>query len=281
MEREHLPAVPTYTVLVGTNDLLREGLARILSTTEFRVVASQSYLDDRLLNSLPHDRNVLLVIDVSDDFDRALRQIESFKQACPAACVAVLGPSHQLPEMMSAFRAGANAYLPNVTTYQTFIKCLELVALNMTLLPPEILVLISDRYDRPRAGEIVNSEEPVGEGPTKDDDTEGNLIPGHGHSQQASQAASTSTQRLSPRQEAILRCLILGDSNRTIARKMEMAEATVKAHVKAVLRRIRAHNRTQAAVWAMSHCPSVAVERNGASMADCSPDRAANDEPSR
>ncbi|WP_287278311.1 LuxR C-terminal-related transcriptional regulator, partial [Mesorhizobium sp.] len=32
-----------------------------------------------------------------------------------------------------------------------------------------------------------------------------------------------------------------------------IAEATVKVHVKAILRKIRVRNRTQAAVWAMNH----------------------------
>jgi DNA-binding CsgD family transcriptional regulator len=58
---------------------------------------------------------------------------------------------------------------------------------------------------------------------------------------------------LSARQRSILRCLVQGDSNKIIARKMAMAEATVKVHVKAILRKVRVHNRTQAAIWAMSN----------------------------
>jgi two-component system nitrate/nitrite response regulator NarL len=50
-----------------------------------------------------------------------------------------------------------------------------------------------------------------------------------------------------------LRCLIEGDSNKAIARKNDIAEATVKVHVKAILRKIRVSNRTQAAIWAMNN----------------------------
>src|SRR5262249_6905338 len=66
-------------------------------------------------------------------------------------------------------------------------------------------------------------------------------------------AESSYASRLSARQQSILRCLVQGDSNKTIARKMAMAEATVKVHVKAILRKIRVHNRTQAAIWAISN----------------------------
>ena len=50
------------------------------------------------------------------------------------------------------------------------------------------------------------------------------------------------TPQLSAREKSILRCLIEGDSNKCIARKIDIAEATVKVHVKAILRKIRVQN---------------------------------------
>ena len=73
------------------------------------------------------------------------------------------------------------------------------------------------------------------------------------------QAKTSFTPRLSIRQQSILHCLIQGDSNKAIAREMAIAEATVKVHVKAILRRIRVHNRTQAAIWAMSNGPFISA----------------------
>ena len=58
--------------------------------------------------------------------------------------------------------------------------------------------------------------------------------------------------RLSERERYILRCIIEGDSNKHVARRLSIAEATVKVHVKAILRKIHVRNRTQAAMWAMS-----------------------------
>ena len=54
--------------------------------------------------------------------------------------------------------------------------------------------------------------------------------------------------QFSPRENLILRCIIEGDSNKCIARKIDIAEATVKVHVRAILRKIRVQNRTQAAI---------------------------------
>jgi two-component system nitrate/nitrite response regulator NarL len=47
--------------------------------------------------------------------------------------------------------------------------------------------------------------------------------------------------------------LTRGDANKLIARKFAIAEATVKVHVKAILRKIHAKNRTQAAIWARDY----------------------------
>jgi two-component system nitrate/nitrite response regulator NarL len=63
-----------------------------------------------------------------------------------------------------------------------------------------------------------------------------------------------------------LRYLIEGDPNKTIARKIHITEATVKVHVKAILRKIRVHNRTQAAIWAMNN-GSFMPERDNTSSA--------------
>ncbi|MXQ14650.1 hypothetical protein GR328_25015 [Microvirga makkahensis] len=66
---------------------------------------------------------------------------------------------------------------------------------------------------------------------------------------------------LSARETQILDCLREGSPNKVIARKLDITEATIKVHVKAILRKIGASNRTQAAMWASQRLP----RRGGAS----------------
>ena len=47
-------------------------------------------------------------------------------------------------------------------------------------------------------------------------------------------------------------CLVQGAPNKVIAYQAGITEATVKVHVKAILRKIRVKNRTQAAIWAIN-----------------------------
>ena len=56
---------------------------------------------------------------------------------------------------------------------------------------------------------------------------------------------------LTNRESEILGCLLEGESNKSIARKLEITESTVKIHMKSLLRKINVQNRTQAAIWAM------------------------------
>lgn len=60
-------------------------------------------------------------------------------------------------------------------------------------------------------------------------------------------------RQLSGREAAILNALVQGTPNKSIAYELNITEATVKVHVKAILRKIRVNNRTQAATWALSH----------------------------
>jgi two-component system nitrate/nitrite response regulator NarL len=60
-------------------------------------------------------------------------------------------------------------------------------------------------------------------------------------------------QEFSPREMEVLRLLAQGTYNKQIAHALGIAEATVKVHVKSLLRKMRVLNRTQAAVWALNN----------------------------
>ena len=59
--------------------------------------------------------------------------------------------------------------------------------------------------------------------------------------------------KLSSREREILLSLAEGKSNKLIARMYNLSEATVKVHIKSILRKTRTQNRTQAAIWAVNH----------------------------
>jgi two-component system nitrate/nitrite response regulator NarL len=63
--------------------------------------------------------------------------------------------------------------------------------------------------------------------------------------------------KLSDRELQILDGIVRGLQNKVIARTYGITEATVKVHMKSILRKIQVQNRTQAAVWAMGQDVSI------------------------
>jgi DNA-binding NarL/FixJ family response regulator len=76
--------------------------------------------------------------------------------------------------------------------------------------------------------------------------------------------------RLSNREWQILSGLVKGHANKVIARDCNITEATVKVHMKSILRKIRVDNRTQAAVWALENgsTPQELAERLSSAVAE-------------
>jgi two-component system nitrate/nitrite response regulator NarL len=219
----------TQTILVGPRTLRREGIARALDLTDFRIVAAEDDIRKIDLDGLA-ERTCLLIVECSHDLSSAIQQIQHFKASFPDGKVALFADHLSLEELLSAFHAGTNAYFVNVQTCEAFIKALELVMLGEMVLPCELLRLIGKETQEPPRG------------------TYGACNNGHGGATEEREHEP----RLSERERFILRCIIEGDSNKHVARRLNIAEATVKAHVKAILRKIQVRNRTQAAMWAMS-----------------------------
>ena len=58
---------------------------------------------------------------------------------------------------------------------------------------------------------------------------------------------------LTPRELEILGYLATGHSNKVIARRLDLAESTIKVHVQNILRKLELSSRVQAAVYAVQH----------------------------
>jgi DNA-binding NarL/FixJ family response regulator len=220
------------TILVGKSILLREGIARILHAANFRILASVSCIEDLLPRKIQQNRPLFLVVHTGDDFDAAVEQIELFREQHPGGRIAIVADHYRLVEMVSAFRAGANGYFADVMTCDVFIKSIELMMMGETIFPPAFLSSV-----------LVAESDHLGEATSPEEASRAIL----------GTAEHAIVPQLSPREKSILHCLIEGDSNKCIARKIDIAEATVKVHVKAILRKIRVQNRTQAAIWGMNN----------------------------
>ena len=70
-------------------------------------------------------------------------------------------------------------------------------------------------------------------------------------------ATRADSDRLSPREKEVLLQVVEGRANKVIARHLGITEATVKVHLKSLLRKINVGNRTQAAIWGLANLPEL------------------------
>jgi two-component system nitrate/nitrite response regulator NarL len=234
------------TILVVPKTLVREGLASLLASTNYGPVICVSSIGE-LRQDSTNDADIALFIISRDALtkighDAALPELDMLRQQHPNSRVLVLSDTFNLADVLAALRAGANGYLMNTLTSDALVKSLDLVMLGETVLTSEFAQAVSDT--RPKATEIAVS---LTELPA--------LLPLEEVDPHWNHLEHAVAHQLSSRETAILARLIRGDSNKHIARGIGVAEATVKTHVKAILRKIRVKNRTQAAMWAYTNLP--------------------------
>ena len=208
------------TIIVGQDSLLKEGCARILRSANFRILDSVLCAGD-LLGKVHPDPALVLFVHTGNEFGPVAEQIRLFRNSHADARIAIVADRYQVAELVSVFRAGASGYFVKGITSDVFIKSLELVIIGAAVLPTTFLPDVLGREEH-RLDATDQITEPI--------------VP-----------------QFSPREKLILQCLVGGDSNKSIAEKVDSADATVKVHIKAILRKLRVHNRTQAAIWGMKN----------------------------
>jgi DNA-binding NarL/FixJ family response regulator len=137
----------------------------------------------------------------------------AFSKMLDTAPVIVLSDSDRPEAIIAAFESGARGYIPTAdTSLGLALEIVRLVKAGGTFVPPSGLAL-----RRP---------------------SRHNLPP---------PAAPAADETFTPRQMAVLRHLKLGKANKTIARELEMSESTVKIHLRNIMKKMNAANRTEVA----------------------------------
>ena len=144
-----------------------------------------------------------------------IETLRALRDADLAARILILTVSDAADDLVAAIRAGADGYL---------LKDME---------PEELLARIVEAM----RGRIVISESLNG------------LLARSLRDE--AQAAERSLAPLTERERDILGCLASGLSNKLIARDLNIAEGTVKVHIKNLLKKLKFRSRLEAAVWAI------------------------------
>lgn len=235
-------------LIVDPSPLFREGLRRILGGASYRPVQTAASVDEVAAETLADPELSLCIVGMGTDREAALQAIHRVKGLNPSLPVVLLGPRCDNDFVVAALKAGAGGFLLKNVSCEALLKSLDLVVLGEVVVPAAFF-----------------HHQAIGELPQAAETTHMTDIEPPSAIEPATTAVAPATHRLSNRETTILRDLVQGASNKCIARRLEITEATVKVHIKGILRKIQAKNRTQAAIWAINH---LVERRNSAQESD-------------
>jgi two-component system nitrate/nitrite response regulator NarL len=217
--------VESYPVcVVGRNKLFRAAFKVLLQDLQFNVVREYDTVDEVSIGMTSDSvlsRIKLVVFDLASDAASASDALSQFHERLPNVPVIVLTESFKPQLLEACITAGAAGYLTKDISLDALKHSLLLVAHGEKVYPSQLAEMMMSGV----------AFSPMEGGEQRD------FVQG----------------KLSARERAILACLVRGDPNKVIALHLRITEATVKVHMKNLLRKIAATNRTQAAIWAVKN----------------------------
>jgi two-component system nitrate/nitrite response regulator NarL len=235
-------------VVTHPSSLFHNGLRQLLSKSRFRPARIATSLNDELETYLRTQASCVWLTGVETSIADTTALLRKVVAANPGVKAVILAPAQNPEDIATVLKAGACGFLCQDICGERLLKSLELIALSEMVVHPQVAwsPLANENHtnrhaegeDRMRSGaaHMIRGLEFRSGAPNANDEAEG--------------GAGQGVPSLSRRETLILRMLMQGASNKVIARNLVITESTVKVHMKAILRKLRLQNRTQAAIWA-------------------------------
>jgi len=140
--------------------------------------------------------------------------LELLRVRLPEASTVVLADRNDVAEVNRALAHGVRGYIPTSVEWEVAVAALRLISAGGTFVPVDAL----------RSTAAKSDDQPEGEGQGRSGELD-----------------------LTPRELSVIGLLREGKPNKVIAARLDMQENTVKVHVRNILKKLNAANRTHAA----------------------------------
>lgn len=208
-------------LVVDDHVLIREALRGVL----IELVSDVAIVD------APDSRQAMQCIEEHPDLELILLDLKlpdgsgfdvlaALRERYPSISVVMLSASSDRDDIARALELGALGFIPKSTEREVMLSAFKLIFSGGVYVPPEIL----------RAPQATPS---AGASPER-----------------SGRLPSAADIDLTGRQMEVLALMMQGKSNKAICRALDLAEPTVKNHVTAILKALKASNRTEAVIAA-------------------------------
>ncbi len=208
---------PTRVILVDDHTLFRKGLAELLERHGRVQVVGMSGDPAEARRLLAEGQPDVAVIDLNMPGGGGLALLTQLRQEGYQLPILLLTVSDSQEDLAAALRAGARGYLLKNMEPDDVEEAILRAARGETVVAPEM------------TGKLVNLLD------------------------QKQGTPESMLAQLTQREREILSHLSRGESNKTIARALDISHDTVKLHVRHILAKLNLSSRVEAAVFAVEH----------------------------
>lgn len=202
-------------LLIDDHPMIRNGVKQLISMdTSLSVIAEASSGEQGVELAEQHDPDLIL-LDLNMPGLNGLETLDLLRKRELSGRIVVFTVSNHEDDIVSALKRGADGYLLKDMEPEDLLEALRQAATGQMVLSEKLTPILAAS---------LRTTQPAGE---------------------------RDIQQLTPREQGILKLIAQGLSNKLIARKLDIAESTVKVHVKHLLRKMKLKSRVEAAVWVL------------------------------
>jgi two-component system nitrate/nitrite response regulator NarL len=248
----------TATAIIEARSLVREALVSLMQGHSYHVMCSVASTADIDGEGFGEATPELVILGTLPD-DRVAEATRRIRKLWPGTKIILLFDKASAADLQRLLASEVDACIPLLASPRTLIRALQLVVRE------HLRVVMMSDANSPSVFDNVRLQE---DGSKQEQHVlVAKLVPSHAAPAAAGQIDNSILKEvpieasgrgacghtLSGREAQILKALVRGHSNKMIARMCSVTEATVKVHMKSILRKVRVANRTQAAIWALEN----------------------------
>ena len=208
---------PISIVVVDDHPLFRKGVADLIAMDPLLKLIGEAASGEEGLKLALEITPDIVLLDLNMRGMDGLATLKALKEQGYGGYVVMLTVSDSESDIIDALRSGADGYLLKDMEPEEVLESIRAAASGQIAIPVELTQLLA-RALRHEGRPVTSSE-----------------------------------ADLTEREQQILELIAESLGNKQIARQLDIAESTVKVHVKHLLKKLKLHTRLEAAVWSIKH----------------------------
>jgi DNA-binding NarL/FixJ family response regulator len=221
-------------LIADDHALFRDALAEYIQRAKPECKISTARNLEEALDHIERDPDFnLVLLDLRMPGMKGLSGLEKIRQSYPDIPVALMSGLAESDDVKEAINLGAAGYFPKTLSGQAMMKAIELVLAGERFVP-------LDHHSNTIMASYQNDHRPLLQ----------SVKSYQGLHEEGDDFTGPSKTKLTPREQEVLKHLAKGETNKDIARALDLQVVTVKLHVRGICKKLNATNRTQAALKA-------------------------------